>query len=176
MGKERFASMLAGGKPNSLGRTVEVVEAIFVDGGRLDELLDLYALDDEQVRLRASNALKRVTAARPDLVAAQADRLLSEVAAVDQVSARWTLAQVLPAIDDRLTAKQRTRAKTVLKRNLDADDDWLVLTHSATALHGWAANDPKLATWLRPRLERLADDRRPAVAKRAAKLLATLGA
>ena len=36
--EERFEEMLAGGHPNSLGRTVEVVDAVLAKPSRLSEL------------------------------------------------------------------------------------------------------------------------------------------
>ncbi len=60
--------MLTGGHPNSLGRTKEVVEMVLADPDRFDELFGCYASEDEVVRLRTSNAVKRVEAARHDLL------------------------------------------------------------------------------------------------------------
>ena len=37
-----FETMLSGGHPNSLGRTVEVVAAVLDDPARLDELFSCY--------------------------------------------------------------------------------------------------------------------------------------
>lgn len=61
---QRFDEMLAGGKPNSLGPTVQVVDLVLADRARLGELFDAYGSDDELVRLRVSSALKRVCAAQ----------------------------------------------------------------------------------------------------------------
>lgn len=42
MSQESFEVMLTGGHPNSLGRTVAVVELVLADRGRLGELYDCY--------------------------------------------------------------------------------------------------------------------------------------
>ena len=39
MAEETFAAMLTGGHPNSLGRTVEVVDRVLADQRRLRELI-----------------------------------------------------------------------------------------------------------------------------------------
>ena len=60
---ESFEQMLTGGHPNSLGRTIEVVEIVLADRERLEELYRCYFSNDEVVRLRTSNGMKRVAKA-----------------------------------------------------------------------------------------------------------------
>ena len=43
--------MLTGGHPNSLGRTIEVVETVLADEARMEELFGCYGSVDEVVRL-----------------------------------------------------------------------------------------------------------------------------
>ena len=54
-----FEARLSGGHPNSLGDTVKVVEEVLKQPKRFKELFDCYLSDDEVVRLRTSNAMKR---------------------------------------------------------------------------------------------------------------------
>ena len=51
---------LTGGHPNSLGNTVEVVNMILSDHSHFQELFECYFSDNEVVRLRVSNAMKRI--------------------------------------------------------------------------------------------------------------------
>jgi len=169
---EQFELMMTGGHPNSLGRTVEVVAAVLADRGQLDQLLACYSSDDEVVRLRVSSAMKRVTAARPDWTIEVMDQLQSEVAAIDQASTQWTLALLFDLTRELQSPAQRVRSVEIMQRNLAHHDDWIVLNNSMQVLHDWSLAEPPLALWLTPHLERLAGDRRPSVAKRAAKLLA----
>jgi hypothetical protein len=60
---EAFEIMLTGGHPNSLGRTTEVVKKILENPELLENLYQCYFSRDEVVRLRTSNAFKRVAAA-----------------------------------------------------------------------------------------------------------------
>ena len=55
-----FEERLTGGHPNSLGKTVEVVEEVLANPERFEELFNCYFSDDAVVRLRVSNAMKRV--------------------------------------------------------------------------------------------------------------------
>lgn len=57
---EDFEAVLTGGHPNSLGRTVEVVDVVLADRAKLAQLYACYFSEDEVVRLRFSSAMKRV--------------------------------------------------------------------------------------------------------------------
>jgi hypothetical protein len=169
---EPFRAMLIGGHPNSLGRTVEVVDAVLADRSRLDELFACYGSDDPVVRLRTSNALKRVAADRHEWLVPYIDRLIDEVGALDQPSAQWTLAQLFLGLGTDMTAAQRGRATRLMQRNLEHHDDWIVLNATMETLWRWAAEDADLRGWLKPHLARLAHDPRKSVAGRAKKLAA----
>ncbi len=171
---ESFESVLTGGHPNSLGRTVEVVDAVLAAPERFADLFGCYASDDPVVRLRTSNAMKRIAAQRPELLVPYIDRFIAQVGAIDQASARWTLAQLFAALARFMTPEQRVAAQILMQRNLSECTDWIVLSTTMETLTEWAADDSGLAEWLRPRLDSLSHDDRRSVAKRARKLLATL--
>lgn len=162
-----FESLLTGGHPNSLGRTLEVVAIVQADHTRLEELYACYASSDEVVRLRTSNAFKRIAREHPDWLVPYIDRLLEEVAALDQASAQWTLAQLFEMLAPRMSPDQLTKARVVLQRNLENHQDWIVLNMTMQTLGEWAKTDPELHTWLKPHLARLAQDPRRSVAKKA---------
>lgn len=172
--EEPFEEMLTGGHPNSLGRTVEVVDAVLARPSRLSELYGCYFSADEVVRLRTSSALKRVCAERPEWLLPYVDGLLRDVARIDQPSAQWTLAQLMESLHDRLTAEQKSQAVRVLQRNLRTSSDWIVLNTTMKTLGGWAHQDEELRSWLEPHLLRLAQDGRKSVANKARKLRADL--
>ena len=64
MSAASLETMLTGGHPSSLGRTVEVVETVLDNPERLAELYNCYFTIDEVVRLRTSNAMKRLKSDR----------------------------------------------------------------------------------------------------------------
>ncbi|MBK7895076.1 MAG: hypothetical protein IPJ90_09385 [Anaerolineaceae bacterium] len=171
MKREAFEEMLTGGHPNSLGRTVEVVEIVLADRARLGELYACYQSDDAVVRLRTSNGLKRISREKPAWLVPLIDGFLTEIAALDQASAQWTLADLFETLAPLLTPTQRQQAEAVLKRNLAHHTDWIVLNQTMKTLGAWAKNDAELTQWLVPQLERLSGDGRKSVAKTAAKTL-----
>lgn len=168
---EPFEAILTGGHPNSLGRTVEVVDVVLADRARLAELYECYFSNDEVVRLRVSSAMKRVTTAHPDWTLDYMDRLQDEVAAIDQASTQWTLALLFDLTRDLLSPQQRTRAVQIMQRNLANHHDWIVLNNSMKVLGSWAEDDEQLRQWLVPHARALAEDPRKSVASNARQLL-----
>jgi len=171
MSAETFELMLTGGHPNSLGRTIEVVDIVLAEPSRFEELFLCYRSDDEVVRLRVSNAMRRVEAERHDLLVPYIDRFLVEIGALDQPSAQWTLAKLFEALERDMSAEQKASATIIMQRNLAEHGDWIVLNNTMEALFAWSKDDSDLRQWLLPHLDRLATDPRKSVARRAEKLL-----
>ena len=171
---ESFEQTLTGGHPNSLGRTVEVVEIVLADQARFEELYRCYFSEDEVVRLRTSNGIKRVAKVELAWLVPYIDRLLTEIAEIDQASTQWTLADLFGMLAGLMNEGQRERAEAHLKHNLATHNDWIVLNSTMKTLGAWAKRDEGLRHWLVPHLERLSGDRRKSVAKRAGKLLSAL--
>lgn len=171
---EAFEGMLTGGHPNSLGRTKEVVACVLAAPARVNELFGCYRSADEVVRLRVSNALRRVQAERPDLLVPLIDPLIDEIGALDQASAQWTLPKLFAGLEANMNAGQCSRALALVQRNLAEHSDWIVLNNSIEYLLARAPRDVKLRAWLLPHLHRLAKDHRKSVARRAEKALAKL--
>ncbi|MEO1044961.1 MAG: hypothetical protein AAFX04_05940 [Pseudomonadota bacterium] len=173
---EAFEDMLTGGHPNSLGRTVEVVEQLLAAPERFEELFRCYQSSDEVVRLRTSSAIKRVEKERHDLVVPYIDRLLKEIGALDQASAQWTLAHLFDCLREDMTTQQHASAQAIMQRNLVHHPDWIVLNNSMETLGKWSQSDNALRAWLIPQLERLSSETRKSVAGRAKKWLVKLTA
>jgi hypothetical protein len=164
---------LAGGDRRSLGRTEEVVAQVRADPARFPELFACLFSPDDVVRMRAGDAIEKVSRTHPHLLGPYRERLLSDVAAIDQPSVRWHLAQMLPRL--ALTAAERRRALAILRGNLARPGDRIVLACTLEALAAFARDDPGLRRELVPIIRDRASSDRPSVAKRAAKLLARLG-
>ena len=166
-----FADTLTGGHPNSLGRTEEVVGIVLTDHARLDELFATMADPDELVRMRAGDALEKVCRERRSWFLPHIERILGDLASIDQPSVQWHVAQMLQHLHDDLSDDQAQRARRLLQRNLTESTDWIVLNVTMDVLTEWAASDPTLARGLTPELERLRQDKRKSVARRASKRL-----
>lgn len=163
---------LTGGDRRSLGRTEEVVGHVLLTPESMDELFSCLFHDDDVVRMRAGDALEKVCRQRPGLLAPYVDRILDDVAATEQPSVRWHVAQMLGEV--ALGPEQQRRALTVLDGYLRHSTDWIVLNCSLAAYAGLAEPEPSLRPRLRTHLERHAGSQHRSVAKRAQRLLAAL--
>ena len=173
---EPLEHMLTGGHHNSLGRTIEVVELVLAEPTRFEELFETYRSQDEVVRLRTSNAMRRIQAERHDLLVPYIDRFIEEIGALDQASAQWTIALLFHKLRNDMTAGQKDAALAIMKRNLAEHNDWIVLNNTMETLTLWAKESPGLRAFVIPHLKRLTEDGRKSVMSRAKKYLAQLDA
>ena len=168
---EDFATMLAvGGKKNTLGLAERVVQLVLADHSRLDELYRCLFEDDAWLRMRAIDALEKVCRVYPEWLEPYADRLLGEVAAIDQASIQWHLAELFREID--LSPEQRERAIVIMKRNIASGRaDWIVASNTMETLAGFVANGMLPAAELTPLLEIQQAHHSKAVVKRAMRII-----
>ncbi|MEX0287982.1 MAG: hypothetical protein AB3N14_02640 [Flavobacteriaceae bacterium] len=171
---QNFEERLKGGHPNSLGNTVEIVEQVLEQNQHFDELFNCYFSSDEVVRLRTSNAMKRICKARKTLIIPYIDKFLSDIAKIDQASTQWTLADLFGMLEKDMSEPQIAKAKRIMKHNLENHQDWIVLNQTMATLANWSEKDAKLKAWILPQLERLSIDQRKSVSGRARKMMARL--
>lgn len=169
--KESFEEMLKGGHPNSLGRTLEVVEIIENDPSKLEELYGCYFSQDELVRLRVSNGIKRISREHREWLIPYIDRLLNEISKIDQASTKWTLAELFGTLKEFMSPEQYSKSKSILKHNLENDKDWIVINWTMQTLAEWAVTEPDLREWLKPRLVNFSKDNHKSISGRAKRLL-----
>ncbi|MEO0570921.1 MAG: hypothetical protein AAF039_04390 [Bacteroidota bacterium] len=169
-----FEKRLTGGHPNSLGNTVEVVEDVLANHKLFEELFNCYFSDDEVVRLRVSNAMKRISKANKALLLPYIERFLNEIPQIDQASTQWTLSQLFLQLEKDMNPTQKENALAIMKNNLAHHKDWIVLCQTTETLGRWAKKDKGLKSWLLPHLQRLRKDSRNSVSKKAQKTLVAL--
>ncbi len=170
MAVSQYEEKLKGGHPNSLGNTLDVVEHVLGDRSHVQELINTWKSDDEVVRLRVQNAVRRVAKEQPEWIFAHIDDLQGWIADIDQASTKWVLSILFMWFDDKMDAAQRQRAIEVMKNNLHYDD-WIVQNNTIESLTHFAKKDEKLKEWLVPELQTLTRSRHKSVAKRANKYL-----
>jgi len=161
---------LTGGDPRRLQNAEEVVAEVLARPQQVEELYRCVFSDDEIVRMRASDALEKVCAERPELLSPYAERLLTDVAGVDQPSVQWHLAQMLAAVE--LTPRQLDRAVELLNRNLDRYEDWILTNLTLQSLADFARRKDHLRDEFVRRLRTYEDTAYKSVASRVRRLLA----
>jgi len=169
-----FEEMLTGGHPNSLGRTIEVVNIILSDASQLEALYQCYFSTDEVVRLRTSSVMKRIWREQPTWLLPYINRFIHEISAIQQASTQWTIAQLFLELDAFLTDEQRLQAIQILQKNLESATDWIVLINTIETLATWAVKNISLKNSLQHHLIRLAGDPRKSVSNKASKSLKNL--
>ncbi len=153
---------------------MEVVDEVLADNELFDELFNCYLSNDAIVRLRTSNAMKRICKAKKSILLPYIDRFLTDIAQIDQASTQWTLSQLFGMLDKDMTEEQIEKAKDIMKNNLSDHNDWIVLNQTMDTLTKWAKKDADLKNWIKPHLERLTADERKSVSGKALKMIEKL--
>lgn len=171
---KNFEERLKGGHSNSLGNTVEIVDEVLAENELFSELFNCYFSNDEIVRLRTSNAMKRICKSKKSILIPFVDHFLTDIAQIDQASAQWTLSQLFGMLEKDMTESQREQAKAIMKHNLENHNDWIVLNQTMDTLTNWAKKDAELKAWIKPHLLRLTVDERKSVSGKAVKMIKSL--
>ena len=169
-----FEKSLKGGHPNFLGNNLEVVDAVLGKTDKMEDLFLCYQSDDETVRLRTSNAFKRIFRANPDLFKKWKKRFIKEVAEIDQPSAKWTTIQIFHELFDQLDDEEKTQSFEICLRYLRNEEDWIVINQSLNFMR----NHLEWFDFIDPEMLKLmnlfVDDERKSVSKNAEKLIKIL--
>jgi hypothetical protein len=128
---------------------------------------------DPLLRMRAADAVEKISARRPDLLRPYKKKLLREVAAIDQKEVRWHVAQMLPRLE--LTDAERRRAFRILVTYL-GDPSSIVRAFAMQGLAELARQSPALLPAARRRIAELTLTGTPAMKARGRALLAAIGA
>ena len=169
-----FEQSIKGGHPNSLGNTLEVVDVVLGNTDKMEDLFLCYQSDDETVRLRTSNAFKRIFRAKPDLFKQWKKRFIKEIAEIDQPSAKWTTIQVFYELFGQLDEKEKTQSVEICLKYLRNEEDWIVINQSLNFMRNhlerFDFKDPEMMKLL----NFFVDDERKSISKNAEKLIKIL--
>ena len=129
------------------------------------------AYTDPGVRMRASDAIEKITRFRPELLQPYKKNFLSVFATIDQKEVRWHLAQILPRLE--LTRKERQQVFDILISFLD-DNSRIVKTFAMQGLADIAEMDHSYLPRVVKIVENLMASGIPAIQSRGKKLLPKL--
>ena len=162
---------LEGGDRRSIGRVEAVVNEVLKQPALFDSIFKAMLADDPVVRMRASDAVEKITAIHPQLLQPYKEKLINRVAGVDQQEVRWHVAQMLPRLV--LSGWERKTVVDILFGYLN-DKSKIVKTFSLQALSDLAEQDECLRFRVVDVLEKFVRTGSPAVKSRGKKLLAKL--
>ena len=162
---------LTGGDFRSKGNSEQVAAEVLLNPALFAELFAGLTDADALIRMRAADAVEKVTAGRPDLLQPFKSHLLKEVAAINQQEVRWHVAQMIPRLT--LTSTERSRAVIILKNYL-GDKSSIVKTFSMQALAELADQNEGLKPEIYSLIKMLTRTGTPAMKTRGRKLLMAL--
>jgi len=164
---------LQGGDLRSKGKSDEVVKEVFDNPRLFGLVVDGMIFDDPVVRMRAADALEKITRRRPDYMAPHKSRLINVVSQIDQKEVRWHMAVILPRL--QLTEQEREKVFQILISYLE-DKSKIVRTFAMQGLSDIAESDRAYLSRVVALLEDLVGTGSPAMKSRGNKLLAHLRA
>jgi HEAT repeat protein len=155
--------MLAGGDRRSTGRSGEVVAAVIENPALFADLFVGLSDADRVVRMRAADAVEKITREKPALLQPWKKQLLRETAALEDKEMRWHIAQMIPRLV--LSPHEQRTAVRALTSYL-SDPSSIVRTCSMQALADLAEVHPRLRRQVEPLIEQLTRSGSPAMRSR----------
>jgi hypothetical protein len=162
---------LEGGNRRSIGRSNEVVSQTLADPGLFPVLLSGMLSEDRLVRMRAADAVEKITMSRPEYLGPYKHILINQIAAIPQREVRWHLAQMFPRL--KLTPPERQAVVNILLDFLN-DESKIVQTFSMQAIADIARHDSSFRPLARKVIERRTRSGSPGIKDRGKRLLAHL--
>jgi hypothetical protein len=145
---------LSGGNRRSIGRSKEVAAQVLAHPAYFRYAFAGLASDDSVVRMRAADAIEKITARRPELLRPHKGKLLAIASSSEQQEIRWHAALIIPRLE--LTKKERAVALDILFDYL-RDKSSIVKTFAMQAIWDLSADDAKLRAKIIPLIEELTE-------------------
>jgi hypothetical protein len=89
---------LRGGGRRSIGRANEVVADVQRDPALFEAVFTGMCSDDPIIRMRAADAVEKITAEHPKYLQPYKNMLIQQIAKIDQQEIRWHMAQMIPRL------------------------------------------------------------------------------
>jgi hypothetical protein len=173
MDKQAVLQMLEGGDRRSIGCSNQVVAIIRRQPALFPALIDGMHHDDEVVRMRAADAVEKLTVTNPEWLRPFKVQLIKLAAKAKQQELRWHCAQILPRLE--LSRRDRVIVVAVFRRYLQ-DQSRIVKTFAMQGLADLAMQDPRLLVPVRRLVSSLMRTGSPSMKSRGRKLLLKLNA
>ncbi|MBW2430291.1 MAG: hypothetical protein JRF56_15135 [Deltaproteobacteria bacterium] len=164
-------SKLRGGDRRSIGNVDMVVVAVKKKPGLLKNLVSGLFDPDAIIRMRAADAMEKISAGNPRLLQPFKSKLVGLAQQTHQQELRWHLAQMIPRLD---LTPQETNTVTDIFVDYLTDDSKIVVTFAMQALSDLATKKGSVSTHVLDVLENLTQTGSPAIQARGKKLLPKL--
>lgn len=145
-----FAKALAGGDRRSIGRSGEVIAVVRADPRRAGELRGCLRNSDPVVRMRAADAIEKLSRTDPGIMAGEKGALLDGSLEDGTAELRWHLIAVASRLT--LTAREAEQFLEYLDVRLHGDESRIVRVMALQAAFELGAEHPQLTQRVRAML------------------------
>ena len=167
----KILSKLRGGDRRSIGKVGEVVSAVRKKPDLFNDLVTGLYDDDPIVRMRAADAMEKISSNNPEFLMPFKNKLLHLAKAARQQELRWHLAQMIPRL--KLRPSEAAAATEIFFEYLN-DKSKIVITFAMQALADLAIKEPSTSARVIRAIEKLTQTGSPAIQSRGKKLLPKL--
>jgi hypothetical protein len=150
MKRKGIAQQLGGGDRRSIGKADDVAAQVQRNRNRFKELIQCLWSDDPIVRMRAADAMEKVSGRYPEVLQPFKVELLGLLSEATQQELCWHLAQMIPRLE--LSASERHRAAEALRNYLN-DRSSIVKTFAIQGLADLARDDASMRPEVRALVE-----------------------
>lgn len=164
-----LAGRLARGDRRVEGDAPSIAADVLANPAKLPELIACLFDGDPSVRMRAADALERVSRTYGARLDTHVEHLLTDAVAIEQAEVRWHIAQILPRLT--LDDDQRHRAAVLLADWFENSPSRIVKTSALQAVVDLAEADPELRAMSAEMLGRAMRSGVPSLAARARRIL-----
>lgn len=164
-----LAGRLARGDRRVEGDAPSIAADVLANPAKLPELIACLFDGDPSVRMRAADALERVSRTDGARLDPHVEHLLTDAVAIEQAEVRWHIAQILPRLT--LDEDQRHRAAVLLADWFENSPSRIVKTSALQAVVDLAETDPELRAMSAEMLGRAMRSGVPSLAARARRIL-----
>jgi HEAT repeat protein len=169
----RLLQKLTGGDRRSIGNVAGVIHDVSKRPALFEVLFDGLAVDDPLIRMRAADAIEKISADQPALLRPFKKEIIRRAGESRQQEVRWHMAQII--VRPAWTTREKDQVVEILFDYLD-DNSKIVVTFALQALSDFAAQDKKLQPRVVEVLKELTATGSPAIKNRGRKLLEKLAA
>jgi hypothetical protein len=163
--------LLSIGDLRSAGKSEVVVRKVLADPGLFGSVVKAIFSDDAGTKMRASDAVEKITRNHPEWLTPYKKLFLTKIAASEQKEVRWHNAQILPRL--KLSGKEREKVFNLMLIYLE-DKSSIVRTFAMQALADIALQDKSYKSKVYSLIIRLMENGSPAMKSRGKKLIKSL--
>jgi hypothetical protein len=163
---------LKGGDLRSKGKSEEVVADILNNPFIFGEVFYGMVHDDPAVRMRAADAIEKVSRLHPEYLKAYKQRLIHEISKIEQQEVRWHVAQMFSYFD--LNDREKELIVDLLFSWLEESSSNIVRVNSMQTLSNMAEENREIRLKVIEKLKEIVQNGSPSMVSRGKKLIKKL--